>query len=234
MFSQRFLLRVSVLFVSLGATSGWFATTQAHGNGYDITPIHGNQHPREAKIRETLNQNTTLEFNDTSLEDILKEIETSHQLQIKIDQRALDDFGVDKDSPITIKLQDISLRSALDLILDELDLTYVIESEVLQITSIEEAETKLELVIYPVNDLLPEGPFDHKDLIHLMHTTVSPTSWDEVGGPGTIMGFRDAIVVNQTEQVHEEIYEFLQGLRQLTPYEGRAHSKAATKGGGSF
>lgn len=232
MYSQRFMLRSSVLLVALVTNGG--VTTVADEAGYDTTPIYGNQPPREAQIREILNQDTTLDFKDTPLKDLLKEIETSHQLQIRIDQRALDDIGVDSGTPINIKLKDITLGSALDLILDDLDLTYLVESEVLKITSVEEAETRLVLVIYPVNDLLPEGPFDHKDMIHLMHTTVSPTSWDIVGGPGTIVGYRDSIVASQTEQVHEEIYEFLQGLRQLTSYEGRAHSKAATKGGGSF
>lgn len=232
MFSERFMLRSSVLLVAFIANGG--VTTIADEAGYDTTPIHGNQHLREAQIRATLNQDTTLDFKDTPLADVLEEIETTHQLQIRIDQRALDDIGVDSGTPINMKLKDVTLGSALDLILNDLDLTYLVDSEVLLITSVEEAETRLELVIYPVNDLLPEGPFDHKDMIQLMHTTVSPTSWDIVGGPGSIVGFRDSIVASQTEQVHKEIYEFLQGLRQLTPYEGRAHSKAATKGGGSF
>ncbi len=231
MYSQRFMLRSSVLLVAFCVSSGGVFTTRADesGSGYNTTPIHGNQHPRETKIRETLNQDTTLDFKDTPLEDVLKEIETSHQLQIRIDQRALDDIGVDKGTPITIKLKDVTLRSGLDLILNELDLAYLVDSEVLLLTSVEEAETRLELVIYPVNDLLPDGPFDHKGLIQMMHVTVSPPSWEEFGGPGSVVGFRDAVVVHQTEQVHEEIYEFLQGLRQLTPFEGRAHSKAATK-----
>ena len=52
--------------------------------------------------------------------------------------------------------------------------------------------------------------------IDLIHSTVSPASWDDVGGPGSIA--KDvphvALIVSQTREVHEEVSELLTLLRR--------------------
>ncbi len=110
--------------------------------------------PAEQKIQKELDEPTQIDFIDTPLEDVLNYLEDFHEIEIEIDQRALDDIGVDSGSPINRNLSGISLRSALRLMLDDLDLTYIIDNEVLMITSIEEAETRLVTKVYPVADLV--------------------------------------------------------------------------------
>ena len=51
-------------------------------------------------------------------------------------------------------MKGISLRSALRLILEEFDLTYVVQDEVLKITSKEKADEILTTRVYPVADLV--------------------------------------------------------------------------------
>ena len=55
-------------------------------------------------------------------------------------QPALEEIGVGTDEPVTINLHNVSLRSALRLMLKKLQLTYIIQDEVLMITTPEEAE----------------------------------------------------------------------------------------------
>jgi len=55
---------------------------------------------------------------------------------------------------VTRNLSGVSLRSALRLMLKDLDLTYVIRDEVLLITTPEEANAKLVTKVYPVADLV--------------------------------------------------------------------------------
>lgn len=110
--------------------------------------------PAEQKIQKELDEPTTIEFIDTPLEDVLNYLEDLHEIEIEIDQRALDDLGIDSGTPINRNLTGISLRSALRLILSDLDLTYIIDNEVLMITSVEEAETRLVTKVYPVADLV--------------------------------------------------------------------------------
>jgi len=58
---------------------------------------------------------------------------------------------------------------------------------------------------------------DFDTLIDLISSTVSPNSWDEVGGSGSLVPFEGnlSLVVQQTEDVHEEIVSLLAQLRRL-------------------
>ncbi len=78
---------------------------------------------------------------------------------------------------------------------------------------------------YNVADLVAclddrDVPWDDYDtLLDTIHSTVSPNSWDEVGGPGGIVGasFGTArlLVVNQTYEVHCKLAELLKGIREI-------------------
>ena len=58
---------------------------------------------------------------------------------------------------------------------------------------------------------------DFDTLIDLITTTVSPESWEEVGGTGSLQGFPTnlSLVVAQTQEVHERIADLLAQLRRL-------------------
>ena len=71
---------------------------------------------------------------------------------------------------------------------------------------------------------IPFGPLtgggsqaDFQSLIDLIQNTVSPQSWNTVGGQGAIQPFATnlSIVVSQTQEVHEEIADLLEQLRRL-------------------
>jgi len=108
----------------------------------------------EKKILEELERETKVDFIEDPISDVLTYLEQYHGIQIELDVPALDALGVDSNSPITKQLSGIKLKSALNLILQDLGLTYVIEDEVLQITSPDEAETRLVTKVYPVADLV--------------------------------------------------------------------------------
>ena len=58
---------------------------------------------------------------------------------------------------------------------------------------------------------------DFDSLIDLIETTVSPNSWDSVGGPGSISPFPTnlSLVISQTQEVHEQISDLLEQLRRM-------------------
>ena len=163
------------------------------------------------------------------MHEVLDYLKDRHKIEIQIDSKALEDAGIGTDSPVTVDLKGVSLRSALRLMLKKLSLTYIIKGGVLQITTPEEADNQLETKVYPVGDLvLPEGASgedeaDFDSLIDLITSTIKPTSWDEVGGPGSIMPFenRMSIVVSQTQDVHEEIEDMLGATPQNQTRAGR-------------
>ena len=156
------------------------------------------------------------------LTDAIDYLKDFHKIEIQLDKKAMDEAGIGTDTTVTKNLKDIPLRSALRLILHELGLTYVVENEVLLITTNEAAEARCEPVVYPVADLVEKyrdrnGNItpDFDSLIEMIQSTVAPSSWDEVGGPGSIAKFDTnlSLVLDQTQEVHEEVVDLLEQLR---------------------
>lgn len=184
----------------------------------------------EAAILAALDQPTALDFDDQPLSDVFDVLGHKHKIEIQVDYKALTDAGVGTDTPITIKLEGIRLRSALRLVLSQLDLTYAARDGYLLVTSKTEAEGMLKTKAYAVRDLVtadspllplpPSGTSageDYQTLIDLITSTVAPTTWDEVGGPGSLRAFTNShtITFSQTDEVHEEAAELLTALRTV-------------------
>ena len=110
--------------------------------------------PAEKKIDAALKSPTQLEFVDTPLTDVIDYLKDYHQIEIQLDKKAMDEAGIGTDVTVTKNLKGVSLRSAMRLMLHELGLTYLIQDEVLLITTTEAAETKLSTRVYSVADLV--------------------------------------------------------------------------------
>ncbi len=110
--------------------------------------------PNEERIFFALEDDTQLEFVDTPLSDAIQYIAQQHSITILIDEVALTDVGVPTDEPINLVISNIRLRSALKLMLEPLELTWVVADEVMKITTTEIAEEILQTRVYPVGDLV--------------------------------------------------------------------------------
>ena len=76
------------------------------------------------------------QYDETPLTKVVEGLSQLAGINIHLDPRGLEQEGVRSDTPITLNLpQEISLKSALTLILEPLHLTYTIKDEVLKITS---------------------------------------------------------------------------------------------------
>src|SRR5262249_51639323 len=120
----------------------------------DLTQ-HG---PTETRILAALDEKTDLDFTDQPPNDAIEYLQERHGINIQLETKAPSDSGVGSDTPVTRTIKGITLRSALKLLLSELDLTYVIRNEVLMITSKTEAENMLSTRVYPVADLVIPPP----------------------------------------------------------------------------
>jgi uncharacterized protein with von Willebrand factor type A (vWA) domain len=107
----------------------------------------------ESALRDPLRPNG-LDFVDVPLEEVVSTLQADYGIPVQIDIPALEAIGLDQTEPITANLHNISLRSALRLMLKNLQLTYIIQDEVLMITTPEEAESQLVVKVYPVADLV--------------------------------------------------------------------------------
>jgi hypothetical protein len=104
-------------------------------------------------LRRQLNADG-LEYVDEPLEGVVTDLEEQYGIPVELDTVALEEIGIDSTEPVTASLHGITLRSALRIMLQRLQLTYMIQNEVLMITTPEEAETQLVAKVYPVADLV--------------------------------------------------------------------------------
>jgi general secretion pathway protein D len=274
--------------------------------------------PTEMEIKTALNKMIEANFENRPLSEVMDTLSKMAGINIHLDPQGLHAEAVTSDTPVTLKLNNpITLKSALQLILSQLRLSYVIQNEVLNITSQEASDSHVTTQVYYVADLvtpipnfvpsyniglpgairesfnamgyggpgrgvgsmggipltvnknelngemqqnnsvlaqmgganlqmkdgsplqLPmptssgvrsaqsvgNGPggmgggvqADFDTLIELVTSTISPDSWLDNGGKGTISGFPTnlSLVVSQTQDIHQDIADLLVQLRRL-------------------
>jgi hypothetical protein len=190
--------------------------------------------PAAVQILEKFSERTELALAETPLADALAFLQERHQINIWLDQRALQNEGIDPSSPISLELSGVTLRSALRLMLEPLALTTIVEDEVLKVTTRANAKEKIVTRIYPVGDLI-EGQEDLGALQSAIHTATTGWRTEYVAPPGhyyapspavtsppspmsppgtmSVVPRSASLVIKQSYAVHEEIVELLTNLR---------------------
>jgi general secretion pathway protein D len=271
-----------------------------------------NRSEREIEIEKKLKMLVAVQFNNAPLSKVIDTLANYADVNIYLDPKGMNEEGVTTDVPVTIDLKhEIMLKSALDLILEPLHLSYVVKNDVLKITSERMKDGEIDTRVYNVADLVipipnfvpipmgldaayrnamdavgygggaagfsptnsplavvsdtngkgarammnpkvmaqlqgasaaaaaaagrytpggAPGPIgfgpgglgggsqaDFDSLIDLITKTIKPTTWDGVGGTGSIQPFETnlSIVVSQTQEVHEQIVDLLGQLRRM-------------------
>ncbi len=113
----------------------------------------------EQEIQKKLTTEVNVKYVNRALGEVLDELSTVTGVPIVIDERALGAVRVTPDVPVTLQLPNsIKLKSALNIILNKMELTYVIENDVLSITSMEAKRSKVYPRTYRVTDLVTPIP----------------------------------------------------------------------------
>jgi general secretion pathway protein D len=258
---------------------------------------------KELEIEQKLRTPVSLRFEKAPLQEVMDYLAKMADVNLHLDPLGLSAEGVGTDTPVTINLTqgDISLKSALQLVLEPLHLGYVIKDEVLKVTSAHLKDGEVYTVTYNVADLVipipnfvptvnmgltgalqeayrqtnmtgiggahapvvavasqnggslngkigdnvlanlaqmggPAPGFaapgringgpgglsggsqpDFDPLTELIVSTISPQTWEEVGGPGRVARFENnlSLVISQTQDVHDQIADLLSQLRRL-------------------
>ena len=177
-----------------------------------------NQSAAAKRITEELEKPINkMDFDQNTLTDLAEFVADIHQIQVKLDERALDDEGLTpNDIEISAQLNSISLKSALNILLEPYELTYVIKNEVMFITTQVIANETLENRVYLVSEFLDEieRETSMEQLIQAIQTTTNGLWVDTDGEGGTLSQLRGSrLVIRQTRQVHDEIVSLLEQLR---------------------
>ncbi|MCC7085345.1 MAG: general secretion pathway protein GspD [Pirellulales bacterium] len=111
---------------------------------------------KDIEIEQRLSTPVSLKFQERPLSEVVAYLGKIAQVPVYLDPEGLKAEGVDASTTmVNIDLtQDISLKSALKLILEPLHLTYLVKDEVLKITTEDQRRGQLYEVVYPVGDLV--------------------------------------------------------------------------------
>ncbi len=130
----------------------------------------------EQKIQKALGDPVEIQFIDTPLKDAMDFLADAHKITILIDEQGLTEEGVAIDEPINRELSKIKLDSALKIMLEPLGLTYVIEDEVLKITTTIAANEKRTTRVYNTGYLQQIG-VEPEALSKTIKAVVKPDQW---------------------------------------------------------
>jgi hypothetical protein len=196
----------------------------------------------EERILKALATPVDVDFRNVPLEECLDLIKKDPNLppfDLYLDRTTLADEGVATDQPVTLRLRGCRLESALKLLFDPIQLTWVFENDVLMVVTSAKAGEKLITRTYPVRDLFQgrdkagqrenaeksdrpqgggfgRGGMKYDDLVEAILTNVQPDSWEELSGPGSLSYVKESgsLVIRQTLQIHREILQLLRDLRE--------------------
>jgi len=185
----------------------------------------------EKALRDRLKSNG-LDFAETPLEQVIAVLQDDYGIPIKLDTPALDEIGLGPDEPVSINVRDISLQSALRLMLKPLNVTYIIRNEVLIITTPEEAESQLLTCVYDIRDIVG-NPNDKtvRPLIDTILSCVATETWAKNGGGEAEIRMLEPglLVISQIQPIHDEVRDLIKTIRDMSSNQPAAADPVAVE-----
>lgn len=178
-----------------------------------------------------LRRPASIDCHEMPLSRLIDFLAAEHDVPLIINKKKLQEASVTPEMPVTKTLRDVSLDSLLCHVLKDFELTYTVRDGAVIVTTPEDAENELDLVAYPVHDLLVPlgyqkfGPKfrDHDSLKELIVRVIKPDSWDDVGGPAPIDHIGGWLLIAQTDYVHEQIEALLSDIRRTLAFGQPTH-----------
>lgn len=192
---------------------------------------------REELIDSMLKRDTHANFPKVPLYETMQYFSALTTVPFLLQDNDLEEAGVTREEMIDVKFTDQSLQNELDYILDPLDLTYMVDKEMVLITSKDKASRMFKTRVYPVGDLCGSSPDGYSALELVIRNARigdwKPRGMDQLtpiygssgqgaqvynfqfkGGTISIYEPSKSLVISQTWHAHEAIVKLLQDLRK--------------------
>jgi hypothetical protein len=166
-------------------------------------------------IDDVLAKPTPMLFLETPLRDVLAVIQDRSDVATTADIQSLDDAACDLDETlVTLESEGIPLASSLDAICELLDLEWIVEDDVIEITTPVGAAARQMARMIDVTDITD----DPESLARILEATVKPETWARHGGAGAITSdeTRDAstLIVTNSWQVQRGVAGVVERIRK--------------------
>ena len=126
------------------------------------------------RIAGELAASTSMSFIDMPLAEVLRQISKSHQIPIVLDADALTNSNIDPNTSVSIDVRNVNFRSALKLMLSNLELTHVTKDETLQITT----KSSVMQTPYEIVYLLGSDDVSNRVLVERLQTSLNQKRTD--------------------------------------------------------
>lgn len=134
--------------------------------------------PQTRRIMAALDLETNIEFPGNPLRDVLDYISQSHDVPILLDEARLSEAGISPDEEVSLVLSGVTLQNAMEIMFNNLagvELDYIVENQVLKITTREHADSIMETRVYSLNQLPAE--YAPEDVARVIIRSIAPESW---------------------------------------------------------
>ncbi len=189
------------------------------------------------QIEAQLEQEVTLDFADTELNDVITFLQRITNVNFVVDPQVIAGGAV---SPVTLRVEAMKLKYVLDYVMRLTSLSYTMRDQAIYVSSAAGLRGDVYMKLYDIRDLthgmtqfpgpdldIPEPggtgsrllapvqddtPPELDEFIQIVKGVVAPNTWDGEEG-ASIEDFQGSMVVNQTADVHRQVEELLRQLR---------------------
>ncbi|MDX1926648.1 MAG: RNA polymerase sigma factor, partial [Pirellulaceae bacterium] len=170
-------------------------------------------------VRLKLRQTITVDFQGTPLRQALEEVSESTELPILLDTVELALAGIDPESPVSVKGQDISVREFLRRLFKSVEnadagMAYAVHEGSIEVTSKEAADQDPAIRYYDLAYVLPNDS-NLPSVINAIEQSVSPDSWLSAGGSYTISNVGSMLIISCDEPSHHKIERMLSRIAAM-------------------
>jgi hypothetical protein len=188
--------------------------TKNRGSGTPLTA-------KEKTILKALDTPITVSFKDSRFQDVVDYVSTLINQPILLDNTALEEAKITYETPVTLKVKGVTVRTLLRKVLGDFGLAYIIKEQAIQVTSALKARETMITRTYNIGDIVDTGGLDSirfgipgiqaaqivqnvNAIIDLIQTSVDPDSWKKNGGTGTIVFHPGtmSLVIRNSAEVH--------------------------------
>ena len=201
-------------------------------------PVQGLEEQNETwrkVINSQLEQEVTLDFQDTDLVDVIDFLQRITSVNIVLDPQVI----AAAPPPVTLRVEAMKLRFVFDFIMKLTGLNYTLRDEAIFVSNAVGLRGDVFMKLYDIRDLThamasfpgpdldipepggvgsrllppiePETSPEINEFIEIISTVVSPATWTNEGV--AIEEYNGSMVVTQTADVHKQIEDLLRTLR---------------------
>lgn len=208
--SNRFLVTLAVLAFA-GMTGLMMAQSPDKPDVPKVTPDDATRNlDPDARIEAALSKKTTTDYYELPLKDAIMHLADAFQIPIVLEKKAMFEFGMSDEDPVSLALNDVRLDSALNIILGQLNLTYLVEDGVLKVTPVQTAVDRIQTKVYDPqipDEALKEYRNQYMELIQ----AIDPYNCQKTHAVAIIGG---KIVLIADYQTHRKVSDLFTKLKE--------------------